>query len=121
MEFAFDVTDFELVRQIALSFPGTQDSVSHNGTPSIKVRGKLLCRLHEDGKFIPIQVGFELRDQLLERYPEHFHLPDHYVKYPYIAMVTSCRDRTLIKHTLHRAWARLASNRQREQWSRENP
>lgn len=121
MEFAFDIMDFALVRQIALTFPGNQDSISHNGTPSIKIRGKLLCRLHEEGKFIPIQVGFELREQLLENYPEYFHLPDHYVKYPYVALWAHCHDRALIRDTLQKAWERLASKKQLEQWARENP
>ena len=121
MEPAFDISDFETVRQIALSFPGTRDGISHNGTPSIKIRGKLLCRLHEDGKSIPIQVGFGLREQLLEHYPEYFHMPDHYTKYPYVALWAHCRDRSLIQDTLHKAWERLASKRQLEQWAREKP
>ena len=121
MELSFDPADFERVRQIALSFPGTQDSISHHGTPSIKIRGKLLCRLHEDGKSIPIQVGFELREQLLENYPEYFHMPDHYLNYPYVALWVHCRDRTLIRDIFHKAWARLASKRQLAQWARENP
>jgi len=121
MKFTFDIADFEMVRQIALSFPGTHDDISHNGTPSIKIRGKLLCRLHEDGKFIPIQVGFDLREKLLEWYPEHFHMPDHYVKYPYVAMYVPCRDKHLIKQTLEESWKRLASKKQLEQWVIENP
>ena len=121
MAHGFDPTDFELVRQIALEFPGTQESISHNGTPSIKLRGKLLCRVHENGQIIPIQVGFGLRDELLEAYPEHFHLPEHFRAYPYIALWASCRDRALIRDTLHKAWQGLASPRQLAQWNERNP
>jgi len=121
VEHAFDPADFEFARQIALRFPGAVDSISHNGTPSIKVRGKLLCRLHEKGTFISIQVGFGPREQLLEEYPEHFHLPPHFVNHPYIAMWIDCRDRGLIEQTLYNAWAPLASKRQREDWDRRNP
>jgi hypothetical protein len=121
MELTFNPADFEPVRQIALRFPGAEDSISHNGTPSIKVCGKLLCRLHESGTFIPIQVGFEPREELLESHPEHFHLPPHFVNYPYIALWTACRDRALIERTIYNAWRLLASKRQKEQWDRQNP
>lgn len=107
-----------MVRQIALGFPGAVDDISHNGTPSIKVRGKLLCRLHEESSFIPIRVGFELRERLLESHPEHFHMPDHFKKYPYIALWCSCRDRELIRDTLHKAWKQLASKKQLDQFGK---
>ena len=61
-------------KKIALLFPGTEESVSHENTPSIKVRGKLMCRLHDCGEFIPIHLDFEKRDEYLIRYPEIFHL-----------------------------------------------
>src|SRR5690606_33990371 len=96
----FDPADFERIRQIALTFPGAEDGISHYGTPSIKVRGKLLCRLHEDGVFIPIRIGYAQRDDLLETYPEYFHLPDRYKKYPYICMWVDCCDDELIRSIL---------------------
>ncbi|WP_373519885.1 hypothetical protein [Pricia sp.] len=45
----FKYSDFDLVKSIALSFPDTEESISHEGTPSVKVRGKLMCRLHDAG------------------------------------------------------------------------
>ena len=45
----FNYSDFDFVKNIALKFPDTEESVSHEGTPSIKMRGKLLCRLHDSG------------------------------------------------------------------------
>lgn len=36
----FNYADFEVVKNIALSFPDTEESISHEGTPSVKVRGK---------------------------------------------------------------------------------
>ncbi|MFC3158167.1 hypothetical protein ACFOEQ_06320 [Chryseobacterium arachidis] len=83
---SFDYTDFEAVKNIALTFPNTEESVSHEGTPSVKMRGKLMCRLHDSGEFIPIRLDFKIRDHYLERYPEIFHLPDHFKAYPYLCM-----------------------------------
>ena len=58
----FNPADFEPIKKIALLFPGAEESISHENTPSIKVRGKLMCRLHDCGEFIPIHLDFEKRD-----------------------------------------------------------
>ncbi len=104
----FSYSDFDVVKNIALSFPGTQESVSHEGTPSVKVRGKLMCRLHESGDFIPIHLDFETRDGYLESNPEFFHLPDHFKAYRYICMWTYCRDTELINEIIGLSWKGLA-------------
>lgn len=71
----FRYSDFDTVKYIALTFPGTVESTSHEQTPSVKIRGKLMCRLHDSGEFIPIHLDFESRNKYLDRYPEIFHLP----------------------------------------------
>lgn len=68
----FNYGDFDTVKKIALTFPGTAESVSHEGTPSVKVQNKLMCRLHESGEFIPIRLDFEIRDKYLDSHPEIF-------------------------------------------------
>ncbi len=113
---AFDPIDFEPIRKIALTFPGAEDSISHEGTPSIKVRGKLLCRLHDNGKFIPIQVGFENRQLLLEKYPDEFTVPDHFINYPYIALWVPQTRLALLREVVEMAWRQLASKKQISAW-----
>ena len=108
----FDYSDFEIVKNIALTFPDTEESISHEGTPSVKVRNKLICRLHESGEFIPIHLDFEIRDKYLETYPEIFHLPDHYKPYPYICMWKENHDRKLITQILELSWKGLATKKQ---------
>ena len=82
----FNYADFEPIKNTALTFPGTEESTSHEKTPSIKVCGKLMCRLHDSGEFSPVRVDFELRDNYLDSHPEIFHLPGHFKAYPYICM-----------------------------------
>ena len=109
----FNDTDFEVVKNIALTFPGTEESISHEGTPSIKVRNKLMCRLHENGEFIPIRLDFEYRERYLDSHPEIFHLPDHYKAYPYICMWTQHHyNKELIKEILELSWKGLATKKQ---------
>ena len=113
---SFDPADFEQVRSIALTFPGAEDSLSHESTPSIKVRGKLLCRLHDNGQFIPIQVGFDNRQILLEKYPDEFTVPEHFKNYPYIAMWIPQSRTSLSRDVLEMGWRQLASKKQFSEW-----
>ncbi len=115
----FDPKDFEAVKNIALNFPGAEESISHEGTPSVKVRGKLMCRLHDSGEFIPIRLDFEIRDHYLERYPEIFHLPDHFKPYPYICMWINHYDKKLLKEILELSWKGLATKKQISEYEAE--
>jgi hypothetical protein len=115
-EVNFNYSDFEVVKNIALTFPDTEESISHEGTPSVKVRGKLMCRLHECGEFIPIRLDFKLRDKYLESHPDIFHLPDHFKGYQYICMWTHNYDKKLLTEILELSWRSLATKKQIEEW-----
>lgn len=115
----FNSADFEVVKHVALTFPDTEESVSHEGTPSVKVRGKLMCRLHDSGKFIPIRLDFEIRDKYLDSYPEIFHLPDHFIAYPYICMWLHNYDRNLLKEILEQSWKGLAAKKQVQEYEKK--
>lgn len=108
----FNYSDFELVKSIALTFPDTEESTSHEDTPSVKVRGKLMCRLHESGEFIPVRLDFNIRDKYLDSHPEIFHLPDHFKAYPYICMWIHNYDTRLLTEILEQSWKGLASKKQ---------
>lgn len=112
----FNYAEFEPIKIIALKFPGTEESTSHESTPAIKVRGKLMCRLHENGKFIPIRLNFELRDKYLDSHPEFFHLPDHFKAYPYICMWVHNYNQHLLTEILELSWKGLATKKQIEEW-----
>ena len=108
----FKSSDFDVVKKIALSFPGAEESVSHEGTPAVKVRGKLMCRLHDSGEFIPIRLDVPLRDHYLESHPEIFHLPEHFKNYPYVCMWIHDYDLKLLREILELSWKGLASKKQ---------
>lgn len=113
---SFNPADFEAVKNIALTFPGAEESISHEGTPSVKVKGKLMCRLHDSGTFILIHLDFETRDQYLDSHPEIFHLPDHFKKYPYICMWIHNYDRKLLTTILEQSWKGLATKKQMKEY-----
>lgn len=108
---SYNASDFDLVKNIALTFPGAEESISHEGTPSVKVRGKLMCRLHDSGEFISIHLDFDRRDHYLDTYPEYFHLPGHFKSYRYICMWLTCQDRELLTEILELSWKGLATQK----------
>ena len=114
----FNYADFEPIKGIALAFPGAEESISY-GTPSIKVNGKFMCRLHNDGMFIPIRLDFDVRDQYLETYPEIFHLPEHYKSYPSICMWVNKCNKKLLQEIVELSWKGLATKKQIAQWEAE--
>jgi hypothetical protein len=116
----FNNADFEVIKNIAMSFPDTEESISHEGTPSVKVRGKLMCRLHDNGEFIPIRLDVEIRNKYLESHPEIFHLPDHFKPYPYICMWIHNYNINLIKEVLEQSWKGLATRKQLKEYETRN-
>lgn len=116
----FNPADFEQVKKIALQFPGVEENLSHGGTPSVTVRGKFMCRLHDSGEFISMRLDFETRDRYLEKYPEYFHLPDHYKNYPSICMWVERFDKKVLKEVLELSWRGLASKKQIKEWEEVN-
>ncbi len=116
----FNYADFDIIKSIALTFPDTEEGISHEGTPSVKVRGKLMCRLHDSGEFIPIRLNFELRDKYLDSHPEIFHLPDHFKAYPYICMWLDYYKIIFLTEILVLSWKELATKKQVKEYEQKN-
>lgn len=112
----FNYADFEVVKKIAMTFPDTEESISHEGTPSVKVRDRLMCRLHDSGEFIPIRLDFEIRDKYLDSHPEIFHLPGHFKSYPYICMWIHNYDIKLLTEVLEQSWKGLATKKRLKEY-----
>jgi hypothetical protein len=94
---------YDRVREIALALPGVEDGTSY-GTPALKVRGRLLVRLKEDGETIVLMVDFELRDMLMKADPETFYITDHYRGYPAVLVRLASVDPEGLQVLLEQAW-----------------
>ena len=98
---------FELVRRIALALPGVEDALSY-GTPGLKVKGKLVARLKEEG-VIAIRVGTILeRDWLIGNDPAVFYITEHYRDYPSLLERLSAVSETTLRDLLTAEWRRVA-------------
>ena len=98
---------FERVRLAAQAFPGIEDSTSY-GTPALKVRGKLLARLHQSGKCLVLRADLLDREILLQSDPQVFYITDHYRDHPWVLVRFSAVDADALPDLIERAWRVVA-------------
>jgi hypothetical protein len=102
---------FDDVRNIALAWPEVKDGTSY-GTPALKVRGKMLVRLKEDGDSLVMPgVPQDEREMLVESQPKMFYFTDHYRDYPFVLIRLSKAKRANVEPLLRRRWRALASKK----------
>jgi hypothetical protein len=102
--------DFARVRELALALPGVEDGTSYR-TPALKVRGKLLARLKEDGESFVLRVDFDARDILMRADPATFYITDHYRDYPAVLIRFATVDPEMLPGILEQAWRGVAPKR----------
>jgi hypothetical protein len=98
---------FEEVSALALALPGVEDGTSY-GTPALKVRGKLVARLKEDGDTLVVRVSFDEREMLMEVAPEAFYLTDHYRPWPSVLVRLSAVEPATLQRLLVQHWRAVA-------------
>jgi hypothetical protein len=102
---------FADIQRLALALPGTENGTSY-GTPAVKVRGKLLVRLKEDGETLVLcAVLSDERALLMEMAPSVFFVTDHYVGYPTMLVRLRAADERQMAGLLRQSWRRLAPAR----------
>ena len=101
---------YEEVRRISRGFPGIEESTSY-GTPALKVQGKLLTRLKEDGKTLVVRTTFIDRDLLIQSDPSVYFFTDHYRNYPYVLVRLELAELDDLRERLEDAWRRSASKK----------
>jgi len=98
---------FEQVRTIALGFPGVEDGTSY-GTPALKVRGKLLARVHQSIDCLVLRADLLDRHILMQSAPSIFFITDHYRDYPWVLMRFSAVGARDLPNLIERAWRLVA-------------
>ena len=97
-------------RALGLALPGVVEETSY-GTPALKVNGKLLARLKEDGETLALRVGFEERQALVGSSPEAFFVTPHYEDYPMVLVRLAAVDLDDLQELLEEAWLDRAPKR----------
>ena len=94
--------------KIVLALPGAEVSTSY-GTPSVKVRGKILSRWRTEAEGgLAIRCDFLDRQILLQTQPEVFFLTDHYQDYPMVLVRLEKATHTVLVDITERAWRLVA-------------
>jgi len=98
---------FSDLSEMLLSWPLVETATTH-GTPSFKVKGKLLTRLREDGDSLLIKgVEPDERDMLCEAFPDLYYFTDHYRDYPMVLIRLSRADAETVTGMLDRTYQTL--------------
>jgi hypothetical protein len=102
--------DFDDVRALVRDLPGVEEATSY-GTRALKVRGKLLVRLKEDGETIVVRVSFDEREMLMEAEPQTFYVTDHYRPWPTMLVRLGSVDPGTLKRLLVQTWREAAAKK----------
>src|SRR6267154_2197158 len=100
---------YDQIRKIALALPGVEEGTSY-GTAALRVKGKFLARLKEDGQ----SVVFDERDLLMQTKPDVFYITDHYLGYPAVLMRLSTASKQEAADIIRMAWQLVAPKRLKE-------
>lgn len=74
---------FKQALKMAQTLGDAEESTSY-GTAAIKVGGKLVARLKEDGESLVVGITYEERAEMMEAEPAIYYITDHYLNAPYI-------------------------------------
>ena len=91
----------------AVKLPGVEISKSY-GTPALKVHGKTLARLKEDGETLVLRTDFVARQILTQADPDTFFFTDHYRDYPLVLVRLAKLPPSALPDLLERAWRQVA-------------
>jgi hypothetical protein len=99
------------VIEIGSRFPGLEPAMSY-GTPSLKVRGKFVCRLRTNPDALVMRVtDLGEREALLQGEPETFFSTPHYDGYPAVLIRLERVDPVELAELIEEAWRLQAPKR----------
>ncbi len=101
---------WEDVARAGLVLPEVEAATSY-GTPALRLRGKLLVRLRDDGETLALRVDPEERLALVHEQPEIFYVTPHYQDYPFVLVRLAVVDREELEELLAEAWLLSAPKR----------
>lgn len=101
---------FEDVCVIATKLPGTIRSTSY-GTAALKVDGKFMARLKEDGESMVVRMDLVSRDLVIRAQPKVFFVTDHYRDYPAVLVRLAELTKTQAAELLEDAWRLVATKK----------
>ena len=112
-------TGYATFLRLAHELPAVEEGTCY-GTPAVRVAGKFLARLREDGA-LAIRCSFEDRVILMDEYPAAFYVTDHYVNYPAVLIRLPKVRLDVLRTVVEKAWRRVAPKRLVAESDRAHP
>lgn len=100
---------FARVLAAASHLPEVEQSTSY-GTPTLKVRGKLIARL-KDADTLVVMCPLDEKEMLMEVDPKVYFETDHYVGWPAVLVRLNKIGAGKLRHRLKKAWRLKAPKR----------
>lgn len=108
--------NFDTVRQIVGRLSGVEESTIH-GSPSLKVRGKLLAcvPVHKSAEpdSLAVRIDSDHRADLIATAPDVYYLTDHYVNYPFVLIRMSRIQEDALRDLLGNSWECITAKAQK--------
>ncbi|HEY4366504.1 MAG TPA: MmcQ/YjbR family DNA-binding protein [Steroidobacteraceae bacterium] len=106
--------------KLVKKLPGVEESISY-GTPSIKVKGKILSRLRTEAEgALALYCDFIDREMLLQAAPKVFFLTDHYQNYPTVLVRLDRIRADALSDLVERAWRMRATAKLIADYDKDN-
>jgi len=99
--------NFQSFAAAARKLPEVEISTSY-GTPALKVRGKLIARLHQDGDAVVLRTSILDRQILMQADPDTFFITEHYQNYPLVLVRLATVAKAALPELTERAWRQVA-------------
>ena len=108
--------NFDAVRRIGLGLPDVEEGTTY-GSPSLKVRGRLLTCLavHKSAEpdSLAVRIDFDQRAELMAAHPDTYYLTYHYVNYPVVLVRLSRIRLDALRDLLGMAWRFVSAQTRR--------
>ena len=109
---------FGRLKQAAASLPEVEDSTSY-GTPALKVRKKLLCRV-KDAETVVLFCPLEEKELLMAAAPDIYFETDHYKGWPAVLVRIRAISDEELAHRLALTW-KMQAPKKRIKMDRQGP
>ena len=92
---------------LGLEFPEVEVGTAY-GTPAMRVRGRFMCRLREDGETLAIRCDLEERSLLTDGHPGVLFVTPHYEAWPIVLVALPRVGQEFVRELVEDAWAERA-------------
>ena len=98
------------VAAIGVALPAVEVGTAY-GTPAMRVKGRFMCRLREDGETLVLSADNDAREALIKAKPDTFFVTDHYVRYDWVLVRLPAVSEKELRDLLVFAWRRKAPSK----------